>query len=383
MTGSIASCTKCGSQTYVEPLHGERGGPPYCPICAGAWYAEHGRKRRAARTLIKVMRAYEEAGGRLHGKEFDELILATNSFGFALYDDDARAAADEFRDLTTELLAATLALAHPDKHPPERKSEAQRVTQELLALKPFVFPAPEPEKPKPQPETPPPAKTKSNSSSSFNFRQTYPCEICRDAIPYDYCNACRTEYDRREQQKFDRLTAKQRAKYKRQRERALRKRQKRQCPTCGMQFRIARTDARYCSDPCRKRAHREKRALVTDKQSNTGARSFIRHKSLENRILKLLKKHPAVFLNDILPMERTRAEYQALCLAAVKLEREGKIESFSYTWRDDKPGHKALHRPGCKPKNPDKIPRLIKRPKPRPPQIRFRPSSFRVVRTSR
>jgi hypothetical protein len=200
VTGTVAACRECGKTTYVEPLHGERGGPPYCPICAGAWHAEHGRKRRAARTLIKVMRAYEEAGGRLHGEEFDQLMLASNPFGFAIYDDDARAAADEFRDLSTELLAATLALTHPDKHPSERKAEAQRVTSELLMLKPFVFPAPEPEKPKPRK---PPTEPESNPSSSKSWRKTYPCEDCRDAIPLDYCNACRAEFEKREQAKYE------------------------------------------------------------------------------------------------------------------------------------------------------------------------------------
>jgi hypothetical protein len=279
-----------------------------------------------------------------------------------------------------ELLAATIALTHPDKHPPEFKAEANRVTQELLALKPFVFPAP-----KPKPVVSPAANSSNGeskpraSTAAKKKPPAYPCADCADAVPADYCHDCKAEYDKREQQQFDRRTAKQRAKYKRLRELALAKRQKRHCPTCGTQFRIARADARYCSNPCRLRAHREKQALETDKQTPTRGRSFSRFKSLENRILKLLKKHPAVFLNDILPRERTRAEYQALWLAAVKLEREGKIESFSYSFRDDKPGHKVLRRPGYEIKHPNKIPRLIKRPKPRPPQIRVRGISIRAV----
>ncbi len=56
----------------------------------------------------------------------------------------------EVGDITAELLADTIELTHPDKHPPEREEKAKRVTQELLALKPFVFPAPKPEPLKPQ-----------------------------------------------------------------------------------------------------------------------------------------------------------------------------------------------------------------------------------------
>jgi hypothetical protein len=357
VTGTVAACRECGKTTYVEPLHGERGGPPYCPICAGAWHAEHGRKRRAARTLIKVMRAYEEAGGRLHGEEFDQLMLASNPFGFAIYDDDTRAAADEFRDLSTELLAATLALTHPDKHPSERKAEAQRVTSELLMLKPFVFPAPEPEKPKPRK---PPTEPESNPSSSQSWRKTYPCEDCRDAIPLDYCNACRAEFEKREQAKYEARTARQRAEYKRRKQRVLANRGPKQCQTCGAKFTRMRTDARYCCDTCHKRAHRKTRALVTDKRvlSANSRLSVTSINVFEGRILTLLKRRPAVFVNDLLPDNRTRAQYQALCAAAVNLERAGKIESLRYYFRTGRPGFKVVTRPGYDIDDSKDIPRL-------------------------
>ena len=354
MSGSVANCTNCGSNTYVEPLHGERGGPPYCPICAGAWHAEHGRRRRAARVVIKAMKGYDQAGGSLYGTEFDALKLAAGGLG--IYHADARAAADEFRDLTTELLAATLALTHPDKHPPELKAEANRVTQELLALKPFVFLAPEPEKP--ATETREPLVDLSGLKDALSRHGRYPCEDCRDAIPSHYCNACRAEYEKREREEFKKRTALQRAEYKRQRRRAVNERELRQCATCKAKFKRARTDARYCSDTCRQRAHRKTRAVVTDKQRSTAEPLTSRDICLEKRVLEILKKQPAVFLNDILPTDRTRAEYQALCLAAVKLEREGKIESTSYLTRCSKPGFKALHRPGYEIEYPGKIPRL-------------------------
>ena len=49
---------------------------------------------------------------------------------------------NEVIELTSEVLADTLKLTHPDHHPPERQELAHRVTQALLALQPFVFPAP-------------------------------------------------------------------------------------------------------------------------------------------------------------------------------------------------------------------------------------------------
>src|SRR5262245_62295649 len=111
MTGSIASCTKCGSHTYVEPLHGERGGPPYCPICAGACHAEHGRKRRAARTLIKAMKAYDRAGGSLYDKDFDALKIAAGPETFpdvlATSPYQTAGTADDFTELDKEFLTAT------------------------------------------------------------------------------------------------------------------------------------------------------------------------------------------------------------------------------------------------------------------------------------
>jgi hypothetical protein len=194
MTGTVARCTKCGSQTYVQPLHGERGGPPYCPICAGAWHAEHGRRRRAARILIKAMKAYDRAGGSLYDKDFDALKIAAGPAMFAALLSASPyktiGADDDFSDLTTELLTATLALTHPDKHPPEFQAEANRVTQELLALRPFVFPAPEPEKPLPREANDVLPKDAQPSE------RPYPCIDCANALPVDYCTECRERYDR-------------------------------------------------------------------------------------------------------------------------------------------------------------------------------------------
>ncbi len=161
--------------------------------------------------------------------------------------------------------------------------------------------------------------------------------LCQ-AIPHDYCDACRAEYEKRRQKEFEQRTAKQRAGYKRRRERKLHHRLQPNCEACGNEFRRARTDARFCSDTCRQRAHRK---AVTDRSNSHGVLTSNRD-VLERGILALLERHPAVFLNDLLPEERTRAQYQALVLAALKLEDDGKIGSFSYWARWGKPGHKVL-----------------------------------------
>jgi hypothetical protein len=110
-------CAECGKHDYVGPLHGERGGPRCCLLCIGKWDAEHTPRRRARRGLIRALKAYDAAGGNVYGREFDELKLVATSRFFS-------AISEDFKDLTTELLTAALALTHPDRHPPERNAEA-------------------------------------------------------------------------------------------------------------------------------------------------------------------------------------------------------------------------------------------------------------------
>jgi hypothetical protein len=116
----------CGEHGYALPLHGDNGGPPCCPLCIGKWHAEHGRRRRTGRIVIRALKAYEEAGGQW--KDFDKLKLAAMGLvdldplgylaGMANIEDEATI------ELTTELLTATLQLTHPDHHPPERRELA-------------------------------------------------------------------------------------------------------------------------------------------------------------------------------------------------------------------------------------------------------------------
>jgi hypothetical protein len=259
---------------------------------------------------------------------------------------------NESVELTSELLTDVLRLTHPDHHPPERRELAERVTKGLLAIQPFVFPSP-----KPKPVAP--RQTESTSRDNRDGHRTkpssdgkpkYPCTGCADTTPYFYCAACRTEYEKREQEEFERRTAKQRAEYKQRRQEKLAGRSLPKCESCGTEFKRTRSDARYCSNTCRQRAHRQS---VTGKSSTVVSTSSSRNGAWERGILALLERHPAVFLNDLLPKERTRAQYQALALAAVKLEDEGKIDSFSYMFKMFKPGHKLLLRRGYQIKDKD------------------------------
>jgi hypothetical protein len=225
-------CEGCGQHSFLIPLHGGKGGPLRCPLCVGAWNAEHGRKRRTGRILIRALMAFYDAGGT--SKDVDRLKATAGmgglaGLGFDIDDlpdaitDPLGYMADIARldgadvDLTSELLADVLQLTHPDHHPPERQGLAHRVTQGLLALQPFVFPAPKP-KPSPVPT--------SDDSSSARPRRTpkpesspssrYPCSDCADAMPYDYCDACRAEWEKRQHDEHERAKAKQREWYARQ-----------------------------------------------------------------------------------------------------------------------------------------------------------------------
>jgi hypothetical protein len=213
---TAAHCDGCGQVSVLLPLHGGKGGPLRCPLCVGAWNAEHGRKRRTGRIVIRAIKAFQDAGGT--DRDIDKLKFSDfsyNNFGLdPLGYMTGIAQMDEADiDLTSELLADVLQLTHPDHHPPERQQLAHSVTQRLLALQPFVFPAPEPKpsdskpstrerarKPEPEPEPEPEP-----------FR--YPCPDCADTTPYFYCDACKAEWEKREHEEDEARRAKQRAWY--------------------------------------------------------------------------------------------------------------------------------------------------------------------------
>jgi hypothetical protein len=246
-------CAICSKHDYLMPLHGDKGGPGCCLLCMGAWHAEHGRRIRLGRIVIRAIAAYLDGGGKW--EDLDKLKLSAGTSGLIDLDPlgymaDTAGTAGEIVELTSELLADAIRLVHPDLHPPERRELAKRVTQGLLALQPFVFPAP-----KPEPAIVHSSEPRNGSSSGPELTRrgavTYPCKECADSIPYFYCDPCRTEFDNRNQKELDRASARRRAL------RAERKASRSTLCACGVKFKGKRTDARFCSDACRQRAHRK------------------------------------------------------------------------------------------------------------------------------
>ena len=237
--------------------------------CNSDWHAEHGRKRRAGQVALKAMRLFMEAGGKMD--EIDSLKAA--AIDPALGKLFARGWEDtigvEAGDLTKELLDDAVQLVHPDRHPPERKELAERVTGELLALRPFVFPAPK--KPEPKPRTGNgSAKTDGDGFADAYQKavaKTYPCELCVGALWMDYCARCRGIWDEEqhrraegEKKERERKAARQRGLQGQHRKARQRSRGdgKVECPECRESFEPKRQDALYCSVRCRQAAHRKR-----------------------------------------------------------------------------------------------------------------------------
>jgi hypothetical protein len=264
------TCEGCGTATFLMPLHGTKGGPLHCPLCIGKWNAEHGRKRRLGRTVVRAMAAFMDAGGTRH----DLVKLQASAIGINLADlfgsqvdplgyleGSAQLGGEEI-ELTSELLADAIKLAHPDYHPPERQDLARRTTQGLLALQPFTFP-----KPKPKPSLGEIFRRYGSSNSAPKIEgavtkgPTYPCADCRSTIPKYYCTACRSEWDSQWKKKRESERAKQRNWYA---QRKARRYRNKVCEACGATFKVSgglgngkRKDARFCSDACRQKAHRK------------------------------------------------------------------------------------------------------------------------------
>jgi hypothetical protein len=145
-----ADCTICGKHHYCMPLHGDKGGPLCCLLCAGTWNAEHGRKRRLGRIVVRALAAFFAGGGQRRDVHKLELSAIGLEFGVSDMVDplgclSSSDTADADIELTSELLKDVLRLTHPDHHPLERQPLAQNVTQQLLKLQPFVFQAVKPE----------------------------------------------------------------------------------------------------------------------------------------------------------------------------------------------------------------------------------------------
>ncbi len=257
---NFANCQKCGEHTLLLPLHGDKGGPAFCFICAGKWHAEHTRRRKWGRIIIKAMKFYEREGGRWD--DFNKLKLAASGiledWGIDPLGYGPDTIGAEVGDITSELLADTIQLTHPDKHPPERRDLAKRVTQELLALKPFVFPAP-----KAKPPAAPGARDGKIKSQRATVKEpsrppAYPCSECADTVPYYYCTACKREWDKRRREERERDNAKQREQYARRQRWRRSQRPPTVCASCETEFKAKRKDAKYCSHDCRQRAYRKR-----------------------------------------------------------------------------------------------------------------------------
>jgi hypothetical protein len=261
VSGGPGVCGECGTSTWVVPLHGPKGGPPRCFMCAGAWNAKHTRRRKWGRIIVKAMKMYEKEGGAW--RDFDKMKLAASPFPFSAFPEfEADTIGTEVGDITAELLADTLQLTHPDRHPPERRELAQRVTQELLALKPFVFPAPKPEPPKPMPPQEPRDASVKDVRQTLKDLSRYPCEDCATEVPRDYCDACRAEWEKRQAADLDRERKKVREQYARRRARRKKWQKPVLCAACGTKVEANRRDAKFCSPACRQKHHRQHKGVT-------------------------------------------------------------------------------------------------------------------------
>jgi hypothetical protein len=62
------NCAICGKHEYLSPLHGDKGSPFCCILCAGNWHGKHGRHRRLGRIVIRAIAAYINGGGKWDGR---------------------------------------------------------------------------------------------------------------------------------------------------------------------------------------------------------------------------------------------------------------------------------------------------------------------------
>lgn len=261
MTTTIG-CTKCLKALPAYPLHDDKGGPLMCWQCAGAWHAEHTRRRKWGRIIIKAMKMYLKEGGT----PFDFRTMEVRSYGYDVPGFGADTLGIEVGDITSELLANTIELTHPDKHPPERQEIANRVTQDLLALKPFVFPAPKPE-PSPKPEPRNTSKKVTSAALKDPLRINYPCDACALTVPYYYCDPCHDEWEKRHQKEQERNRVNQRRWYAQRKQRLEAFRRPTACGMCDEKVEAKRKDAAYCSAACRQRAHRQRQKITNTGQS--------------------------------------------------------------------------------------------------------------------
>ena len=300
----VGVCPQCERPNRtIGPLHGSEGGPPFCIQCGVAWHGKHGRQRRLARVVIKAIQMYYQAGGQLGHVEqfakraffgdildcFPEFLAKNGKQEFRHLFTGLKVNSTDAGELTTELLKNALRLTHPDHHPPERRELATRVTGELRALEPYVFAAPKP--PEPVRRTPDPtAAHEPSPAAEPSPVSAYLCEACELTGPWHYCKACRTEFERRRDEKREKRNARrreqQRAWYRTRRDRERNRRQcfghLPRCATCDATFEPKRKDAKYCTPTCRQRAYRRR---VTDRSRLSGEQQNRRNAEAGGRSL--------------------------------------------------------------------------------------------------
>lgn len=232
-------CQRCGRPALVGPLHLEKGGPLVCLPCGIEIHARIRRKEKR-----------EKLRNRLQRADLDEAFGVIEEFG---------AAPDE---LCLELLNDAIRLTHPDRHPPERADLAQRVTEGLLALRPFTLPR---EKRrdvgKPTPSVP---KTARTVDPELEALRNYPCGTCKNTTSPYYCDVCsriRDKLKAADDEKRERRRQREKEQQRRWREQRKLVREwtsrKRHCVVCNELIKGKRKDAKTCSPACRQRAFRD------------------------------------------------------------------------------------------------------------------------------
>jgi len=248
------TCPECGEcNTLIGPLHGDKGGPIVCIPCGSKIHARIRREQRQAKLA-------------------ERLFTAKLSF---LNNEEEDPAGDD--ELCRELLEDALRLTHPDRHPQERQELAARVTQELLALRPYARPRAKPRDVSPvvaprdsqTDVTLPAART---TGREFLHLHQYPCETCRHTIPSYYCGICRGKWEKLQAADREREEVRRQRTNARRREfRAWRKSRRpvRHCAVCKAPLQpTERADSKFCSQACRQRAYRLR--VTVNKPSSAG-----------------------------------------------------------------------------------------------------------------
>jgi hypothetical protein len=75
---SCGECWSCGKHhEFLMALHADNGGPMCCLVCSGKWHAEHGRRRKLGRIVIRAIMAFLDGGGRY--QDIDKLSVAATA----------------------------------------------------------------------------------------------------------------------------------------------------------------------------------------------------------------------------------------------------------------------------------------------------------------